>query len=234
MKLTKIFGLLFISLIAFVGTANAQDQTVTINTSHTYNVDAVAGVTYTWATNGGTSTDLTAQTGNSMTLIWDAAGTYDVTVFGTDANGCLTETRTSEILVVGAASVMFADAIDNQSIITCSLLTGDTPTATDFKVEFTGGVAPYTLVYDITDEAGTTTEQTINVAGTEQLLSLSDFENTTGSDIIVSIKLKSATTSDGATVTVNTGTGAVTGLPNDTRSVTVHGKPVISGAITLN
>ncbi|PKQ65166.1 hypothetical protein BZG02_04890 [Labilibaculum filiforme] len=234
MKLTKIFGLLFISLIAFVGTVNAQDQTVTINTSHTYNVDPVAGVTYTWATTGGTSTDLVAQTGNSMTLIWDAPGTFDVTVFGTDANGCLTETRTSEILVVGASSVMFANLPANDAVISCSPLIGGALTVSDFDVVFTGGVAPFELTYEKTAIDGTksTLVVTMGAAGdatplTGQL-SISDFENLTAGDQTVSIQLISATTADLGIVAVDAD------VANNTRSVTVHGKPTISGAITLN
>ncbi len=226
MKLTKIFGVLFISLIAFVGTANAQvDQTVTINTSHTYNVDAVAGVTYTWVTAGATGTDLTLQTGNSITLIWDTAGTHDLTVFGTDGNGCLTETRTSEILVVGAASVMFAVA--DVDVISCSPLLGGALTTSDFTVDFTGGVAPFALVYELTaiDGSKSTQNASMGVSGT---LSLDDFENLTTGDQTVSIQLISATTADGGIVTVDTD------LTDNTRSVTVHGKPVISGAIVLN
>ena len=226
MKLTKIFSLLFISLIAFVGTVNAQDQTVTINTSHTYNVDAVAGVTYTWATTGGTSTNLLTQTGNSMSLIWDAAGTVNLTVFGTDANGCLTETRTSEILVVGAASVMFAVA--DVDVISCSPLLGGAITTSDFTVEFTSGLAPFELVYEITAIDGTKTPVNATIATASGVLSIDDFENLTTGDQIVSIQLISATTSDGGIVTVDTD------LANNTRSVTVHGKPVISGTITLN
>lgn len=228
----KILSIIILAF-AFVGVTNAQNQSVTVNTNHSYNV-ADEGLTYTWAVTGGTSTDLLTQTGHSINILWDAPGTYTLTVFGTDADGCKSETTSAIIEVVGAASVMFADANDNQSIITCSLLAGDTPSSTDFKVVFAGGVAPYTLVYDVTDETGATTEQTVNVATTEQMLSLSDFENTTGGDVIVSVKLKSATTSDGATVTVDSGIGAVTGLPNDTRTITVHSKPTISGAITLN
>ncbi|MGZ2370864.1 hypothetical protein ACXR6G_13865 [Ancylomarina sp. YFZ004] len=233
MKLSKIFGVLFISLIAFVGTVNAQDQTVTINTSHTYNVDPVAGVTYTWAT-AGTSDDLTLQTGNSITFVWATAGTHDLTVFGTDGNGCITETRTSSILVVGAASVMFASDASNISVIDCSPLLGGALTVSDFDVVFTGGVAPFELTYLITAIDLTTTTQvvTMGTAGdptplTGQL-SLSDFENLTSGDQTVSIQLISAKTADLGIVAVD---GDVA---NNTRSVTVHGKPVISGTITLN
>lgn len=234
MKLTKIFGVLFISLIAFAGTVSAQAQTVTINTSHTYNVDPVAGVTYTWATTGGTNTDLVTQTGNSMTLVWDAAGTYNVTVFGTDGNGCLTETRTSEILVVGAASVMFADVVANDAVIDCSPLLGGALTVSDFDVVFTGGVAPFELTYEITAIDGTKSTQTATMGAAGDAtpvtgqLSISDFENLTAGDQTVSIQLISAKTADLGIVAVDAD------VANNTRSVTVHGKPVISGDITLN
>ena len=207
--------------------AFAQDQTVTINTSHTYNVDPVAGVTYTWATTGGTSTDLVAQKGNSMTLIWDAAGTYNVTVFGTDANGCLTETRTSQILVVGAASVMFANLPANDAVVSCSPLLGGALTVSDFDVVFTGGVAPFELTYEITaiDNTKSTQVVTMGVIGdatplTGQL-SISDFENLTSGDQTVSIQLISAKTADNGVVAVDTD------VADNKRSVTVNGNPTI-------
>lgn len=234
MKLNKVIGLLFIGLIAFTGNVFAQNQTVTINTSHTYNVDAVAGVTYTWATTGGTSTDLVAQTGNSMTLVWDAPGTFDITVFGTDANGCLTETRTSSILVVGAASVMFANAASNDAVITCSPLIGDPVSTSNFDVVFTDGVAPFSLTYEITATDGSTSTQVVSIGNAGDpspvtgVLSIDDWENTTGSDQIVSIRLVSATTADSGIVAVDTD------VADNTRSVTVRTKPTISGAITLN
>jgi len=234
MKLTKIFGLLFISLIAFVGTVNAQDQTVTINTSHTYNVDPVAGVTYTWATTGGTSTDLVAQTGNSMTIIWDTAGTYNVTVFGTDGNLCITETISSTIEVVGASSVMFANLPANDAVTSCSPLLGGALTVSDFDVVFTGGVAPFELTYEITAIDGSKTSQTVTMGAVGDAtpltgqLSISDFENLTAGDQTVSIQLISAKTADNGIVAVDAD------VADNTRSVTVHGKPTISGTITLN
>lgn len=234
MKLTKIFGLLFISLIAFIGTVSAQDQTVTINTSHTYNVDPVAGVTYTWATTGGTSTDLVAQTGNSMTIIWDAAGTYNVTVFGTDGNLCITETISSTIEVVGASSVMFANLPANDAVTSCSPLLGGALIVSDFDVVFTGGVAPFELTYEITAIDGSKSTQVVTMGTAGDVtpltgqLSISDFENLTAGDQTVSIQLISAETADNGIVSVDTD------VADNTRSVTVHGKPVISGAITLN
>lgn len=229
--LTK--SLLILAVVCFGFSVNAQDQNVTINTTHTYNVDPVAGVTYTWATTGATGTDLTLQTGNSITLIWDTEGTHDLTVFGTDANGCLTETRTSEILVVGASSVMFASAVTD--VTSCSPLLGGALTDSEFDVVFTSGVAPFSLTYEKTAIDGTKTtvsDVTMGAAGDKTpltgKLSLSDFENTTSADQIVSIQLISATTADGATVTV------AAAVADNTRSVTVHGKPVISDAISLN
>lgn len=218
---------------AFAISANAQSQNVTKGTSRTYSVDD-EGLTYTWTVTGGTSTDLTAQTGHSVTIDWDISGVYELSVFGTDANNCHSETTRASITVVDEASVMFVDANNNKDVVTCSLLAGDDENATDFKVEFEGGVSPYTLVYELTNQSGSTTEETVSVAGTEHNLSLSDFENTTGSDVIVSIKLKSATTSDGASVTINTEIGTNSGLPNNERKVTVHPKPSISGSISFD
>jgi hypothetical protein len=231
MKLTKIFGVLFISLIAFVGSVNAQDQTVTQGSSHIYNVTD-GGLTYTWAVTGGTISALT--TTNSQTIVWDAPGTWSLTVFGTDGNGCISETVTSSILVVGLSSVMFASDAGNISVTDCSPLLGGALNVSDFDVVFTGGVAPFELTYEITAIDGSTTTQVVTMGAVGDAtpltgqLSISDFENLTAGDQTVSIELISAKTADNAIVTVDTD------VADNTRSVTIHGKPVISGAITLN
>jgi hypothetical protein len=211
--------------------AFAQDQTVTLNSSHSYEV-ADGGLIYTWAVTGGSSSVLT--TTNSQTIVWNAVGTWNITVFGEDVNGCFTETRTSIIEVVGAASVMFANLPVNDAVVSCSPLLGGALTISDFDLVFTGGVAPFELTYEITAIDGTKSTEvvTMGVIGdatplTGQL-SISDFENLTAGDQTISIQLISAKTADDAIVAVDTD------VIDNTRSVIVHGKPVISGTITLN
>ncbi|MDQ2179487.1 PKD domain-containing protein [Marinifilum sp. D714] len=229
MKMNRVIGLLLFGLIAFTGNVLAQNQTVTLNSTHEYSVSGDA-ITYTWAVSGGTASVLDAT--NTQTIVWNAEGTYTLTVFGTDGNGCVTETRTAIIEVVGTASVMFAKATGD--VTTCSPLLGDPVTPNNFDVVFTGGVPPYELTYETTaiDGSKSTTTISVGVDGDATPLTTSltidDFENTSGGDQTISIQLISATTKDGEGVVVDTD------VANNTRSVTVNSKPTISGTITLN
>lgn len=229
MKMNRVIGLLLFGLIAFAGNVFSQNQTVTLNSTHEYSVSGEA-TTYTWTVSGGTASVLDAT--NTQTILWNTEGTYTLTVFGTDENGCVTETRTATIEVVGLASVMFASATGD--ITTCSPLLGGDITTNDFNVVFTGGVPPYELTYETTAIDGSKSTSIISVGADGDAtpltttLSIDDFENISGGDQTVSIQLKSATTKDGVEVKVDTD------VADNTRSVTVHSKPTISGTITLN
>ena len=228
MKLNKVIGLLLLllGLIAFTGNAFAQDQTVTDGSTHVYSV-ADEGLTYTWAVSGGTASVLDAT--NSQTILWNAPGTYTLTVFGTDVNGCITETRTSTIEVVGASSLMFAAS--STDVITCSDLdgglSGGLADQSLFELDFTGGVGPYDVTYEVRDNGGAVVvgpTTLTDVADGSDITIDNNFVNNTGSDEVYTVVITKATTDDGVDVTL----GAVT------RTITVHSKPTISGTITLN
>ncbi|WP_421920561.1 hypothetical protein [Marinifilum sp.] len=223
----KILSLIILAF-AFVGVTNAQDQFVTVNTNHIYSV-ADEGLTYTWAVTGGTSTDLSAQKGASINILWDAAGTYTLTVFGTDGDGCQSETTTATIEVVGASSLLLAAS--SSDVITCSNLdgglSGGLADQSVFELDFTGGVGPYDVTYEVRNSGGTVVvgpTTLTDVADGSDITIDNNFVNTSGSDEVYTVVITSATTEDGANVT----------LGDVTRTITVHSKPTISGTITLN
>lgn len=225
MKLNKVIGLLLFGLIAFTGTAFGQ-QTVTEGSSHVYSVTD-EGLTYTWSVSGGTASVLDAT--NSQTIIWNAVGTHTLTVYGTDANGCITETRTATIEVVAGASLLIAAT--STDVITCSDLdgglSGGLADQSLFKLDFTDGVGPYDVTYEVRDSGGAVvlgpTTLTDVADGTDITID-NNFVNTSGSDEVYTVEITSATTDDGVNVS----------LGDVTRTITVHSKPTISGTITLN
>ncbi|PXX96175.1 hypothetical protein DF185_20565 [Marinifilum breve] len=230
----KKLYLLFVLTFGLVHFASAQaDQQVTLGTSHTYTVDPVAGYKYTWTVDAaGTNTDVSAVTGNSITVDWNQVkGTYNITVFATDATNCISETETISVEVLGQASVLFAAADDAQ---TCSDLDGNvfgggaSGGNSSFAVEFSGGLAPYDLIYRVLDPTGTQVGLDVEVKGLsaiDQLDVPNEFINDGTTDAVYKVVIVSAKTKDGASV----------GLPADdadkTRTITVLPKPRITGGI---
>lgn len=215
--------------------AFAQDQSVTLGTTHTYSVTNTSGLTYTWTVDAaGTSTDVSTDTDNSIDILWDGVtGDYNITLFATDAEGCITETQTVTIRVLGQSSVMFAAATVDAE--TCSdLVSGDaggtsSGGSSDFIVEFTSGLAPYDIIYKVVAPDLTETEYTkTNVPANYTIQIDNGFANLTSSSVDYKVVIVSAKTEDGATVLVDVD------VADNTRTITVLPKPVISGTITLN
>ncbi|RZT93148.1 hypothetical protein EV201_2300 [Ancylomarina subtilis] len=205
------------------------DQTVTKGKSQSYKVDD-EGLTYTWNVNGGTVSDLTTQTGNTVLIDWSIEGTWDLTVFGTDANNCITETRTFQIEVVGAATANFAGT--SGPVVTCSDLNGGLPGGlldeSLFALDLKGGVAPYDVTYEVRDASSAVVQASKTVTGIadgEDITITNDFVNTSGGDEVYTVVITKVITKDGVNVTL----GA-----DVTRTITVHSKPTISGTISLN
>jgi hypothetical protein len=226
-------SLFTLAIVCFGFTAFSQikTQTVTKGSTHTYSV-ADGGLTYTWAVTGGTASTM----GKTFTqdITWDTEGVFDLTVYGEDGNGCLSETRLVKVTVVGAGNVMFADASDNDNNVTCSLLAADTPTTTEFDIVFSAGLAPYELTYDVEDKDGNTNRLTKSFPANTGTLSVSDWENTTGGQQTHTITLISATTADGQNIPVDSGDALnLTGVKNNIRTMKVHAKPTISGEISF-
>jgi hypothetical protein len=232
--------LLFI--IGFVGLAKAQQtQTVTYGVSKSYTANPEAGTTadhYVWQLVDASDVsvrDLSAETGATVNILWDltVGETYRLKSQVVDTKNCASEFVYVDVTIAGAASVMFADLSTNENQITCSLVTGESSTDTNFDVVFSGGVAPYELTYTITDKDGVTTTQKKSFATTTGTLSLADFENTTSGNQIVTVTLISALTKDLAVVAVSTIDAANIIGKNNVRTLTIYPKPVITN-LSLN
>lgn len=212
-------------ILSLVYTSFAQ-QSVSLGSSHTYNVTD-EGFTYTWATSGGTTTDFTTQTTSQANIIWDTPGDYQLTVFATDANLCITETQTINVSVMAEASVIFA--LTSGNIITCSDLnsgsSGGLLDKSDFELTISSGVAPYTLKYKVLNADGTeyTAETEMkNLTGTGDIISIdNDFKNNTLVDIDFTLVITELITADGFSVPLGD-------VSTTTRTITIHAKPVIS------
>jgi len=228
--------LLICCTIGFIAFSKAQDQQVTLGTAHDYSVAAVPGYTYTWSVDvAGSSTDLSGVTGNSINVLWDKAeGTYNITVFATDAALCKSEIETISIQVLGQSSVLFAAADDAQ---TCSDRNGNVDGGgasggnSSFEVQFTGGLAPYELKYKVLDPLDAQVGAEVTVSGlsaTDMVDVPNQFINDGTVNAVYKVVLVSATTKDGATVDIPTG------IADNTRTITVLPKPRITGGIILN
>ena len=232
MKKTLSFIIL---AFGFVGMANAQQQ-VTLGTTNSYNVTAVAGYTYTWTVDAaGTNTDVSAVTGNSINVDWNqVAGTYNITVFATEtATTCISETETITVEVLGQSSVLFA-AVDDAT--TCSDLDGNldgggtSGGSSSFSVEFTGGLPPYDLVYRILDPSDNPVGADVTLTDVTAITTITvanQFINSGSSSVDYKVVLVSATTDDGAGVSVDAN------VAQNTRTITVLPKPTITGGITF-
>lgn len=228
---------LIVFVLGFVSLTKAQDQQVTLGTSHDYTVAAVAGYTYTWTVDAaGTSSIVSGDTDNSITILWDkAVGTYNITVFATETStSCISETETISVEVLGQSSVLFA-AADNAT--TCSDLDGNangggaSGGSSSFSVKFTGGLAPYDLVYRVLDPTNTAVGADVtlnNVPASTTITVENQFINNGSSSVDYKVVIVSATTDDGASVLVDAD------VANNTRAITVLPKPTITGGITFN
>ncbi len=231
---------LLIFTIGFVGLAQAQQtQTVTSGITKTYTANPAAGITadhYVWQLVDASDVsvrDLSAETNATVSITWDLTigATYRLKSQVVDDNNCSSEFVYVDVTIAGDASIMFADKADNDNITDCSPLLGDTPITRNFDLVITGGVAPFEITYKLTDKDNveSTLTKTFGVAGDPTpltgVLSITDFENTSGGNQAVIIELISGTTADGSTVTVDADAA------NNTRSVTIYSKPVITNLI---
>lgn len=233
---------LLIFIIGFVGLIKAQQtQTVTAGVSKSYTANPAAGTTtdhFVWQLVDATDAvvrDLSSETGATVNILWDlpSGQTYRLKSQVVDDKNCVSEVVYVDVTITGEASIMFANKADNGNVETCSLLLGDAPNNTDFELVITGGVAPFDITYKLTDKAGieTTVNKQFGVAGDTTpltgVLSLSDFENVTGTNQSVSVELLSGTTADGSAISIDTDPN------NNKRSLTIYSKPVITN-LSLN
>lgn len=214
----------------------SKDYTVTLN------VGNATGASYKWEVTpvGGTSTDLTAITGNTATIVWDGpAGDYEVSVQVTDGNNCLSEPITQDMEILAPGSLIFAATAP--STTTCSDLSGGgdgsvPPSSTSaFRITYDGAAnltsANITIENpdgDYVDVDGSVLadqsnpELTLtNDAADKQIdFTVTDtWENTTNADVIFTVTLLSGVTADDADLTADSS--------DDERTITIRTKPVI-------
>ena len=228
--------------IGFVGLLQAQQtQSVTSGVSKTYTANLASGITadhYVWQLVNASDVvvrDLSTERGVAVTILWDLpnGATYRLKSQVVDATNCSSEFVYVDVTIAGGASAMFANRADNESMTDCSLLLGETPTTQNFEFVITGGVAPFSITYKLTDKDGVESTEIVSygTAGdaspTTGVLSIADFENTTGGNQVATIELISGTTADGSAISIDTDAA------NNTRSVTINPKPVITN-IRLN
>lgn len=214
----------------------SKDYTVTLN------IGEATGATYTWEVTpaAGTSTDLTALSGNTVSIVWDGpVGDYTLSVQVTDGNNCLSEpiTQTMEILAPG--QLIFAASAP--STTTCSDLSGgegSVPPSSEssFSISYDGDAnltsANVTIKNpdgDFIDLDGNiladqgNPEVTIANDAADKLIDFAvadGWENATNADVLFEITLISALTDDSATVSADSGADVE-------RTITILSKPVI-------
>ncbi|RUT78483.1 hypothetical protein DLK05_07865 [Ancylomarina longa] len=223
--------------VSFVGVTMAQQtQTVTSGVSKSYTANPEAGTTvdhYVWQLVDASNVsvrDLSAETGATVNILWDltVGETYRLKSQVVDNNGCISEVVYVDVTIAAEAFVNFVATASD--VITCSDLNGGISGGlvdqSLFKVELTGGVAPFDVTYEIRDASNAVVQgpNTVTLNNGDDLSIDNNFVNETGADLNYTVVITSAKTADGVAVTVNA---------DDSRTITVHTKPVISN-LTLN
>lgn len=234
----RLLIILFV-VVGAIGISKAQQtQSVTNHSVHKYTAnakDASSVNKYVWElVNKGTGTavDIGTPVTESIDIGWEyGTGDFELSVYILDNNSCSGEKQIVNITVAGEASVMFAAA--SLSSETCSDLDGGLSGGgldeSEFQVKFTDGVAPFSLIYQIENPDGSK-QTAVTVNGLDALAKITinnNFVNESGADAVYKVAIVSATTKDGMDVSVDGD------LANNTRTITVHTKPVVT-IITLD
>lgn len=221
-------------------------NSITQGGSKTYtiqlNAGEATGATYEWMVTpaGGTSTDLSTITGNTVTILWDGtAGDYTVTVQVTDGNNCLSEPITQNMEILAPAQIIFAAATPSST--TCSDLSGgegSVPPSSEsrFSITYDGDANLKSAEVTVKNPEGDFIDLDDNVLADQSNPEITitndavdkqiDFavtdswENTTIGNATFEITLLSALTSDNANITADPGADIK-------RNITVLPKPVI-------
>ena len=215
-----ILGFCMISLIglmAGLGTANAQDQTVNVGSTYNYSTAvSITGSTFTWNVTGGTNGthfSYTASPTNTQSIQWLQTGTYTIQVTEVSPHGCTNPSAPQNytVQVVAVPTIEFATT----SSANCS---GAPATDLTLNLTFTGGTVVYPVVVNYTID-GNPYSRTINSGTTISLGSEENIlVNNTASDVTRVIVITSAT-SHGANFNV----GA-----NNTHNYTVYATPQLN------
>jgi hypothetical protein len=207
------------------------------------NVGQANGATYQWSVSPatGTSTDLSAVSGDTATIIWNGpVGNYTLAVQVTDGNGCLSEPISQSVEILAPGDLIFAANYPDTQ--TCSDLAGGegsvpAKSVSSFRIIYAGTAnlksanvtvknpdGVYVALDGVVLANQVAPEITIPNAQTnkEIIFEVTDaWENTSAANTSFEIKLLSAVTSDNSVITADP-------LSEVTRTVTVLPKPVIA------
>jgi len=250
---TRILSFLILALGLMVSTsAFAQPQTVessnikaisakdgsTITYSVTGPTTTTGTNTYKWALSGGSNTNVSSITTNSVEITWDNAtptNTYNLDVYVIDEKGCFSELYRYEV-TIQSITLSIADATTE----TCSWLlseatagrTGNSPSQSDndiIEFEMTlddsnGAANPIAVTYTVYDGTNTETRnENVTFSGTTGTLNIQIddfFANTSGNAKTYTITLISAVDHNSNDLTIHT--------TNKTATINVHSVPTIS------
>ncbi len=254
MMKTKILSFLFLAGMVLVGMSTYADDEVNVTPggTYTYNVSQTNGNTtgavFHWSISPGIAgtdyTDITSETGASVSVSWNTAGSYTISVYVVDGTGCQSETKTLDVTV--SDTQFCVDAANATNKQTCSLIsTGNgntsstswdphTPGDTQFDVSVTDPaiVGSYTIHYNATDGTNPTGDLTATVTTTAigttatQSITISHatytdlFTNTGTTDKTVTIEVTKIVDPNSVDITANCGTTSY--------DVTVSPQPTIS------
>lgn len=229
-------------------TAATSDSNADAGSTITYTLGTATGTNaFTWvirpqvAGNTGTTPTITASGTNSQQVNWTGTkggDIYYLDVYYRDNTGCYSEMLTYKVSIT-EGDVQYATT--NEDVVTCSDLAsskegGDTSDESSdqisMNVVFNGTDNLASVAYQITyasnyydndlgsPSASAVTLTTTNVSAKTGVITInSDFENTTTSDIIFTVTIVSATTTNGAMIVPGT---------NKASTLTVKAKPTIS------
>lgn len=193
----RIFTLFaFLLGVSFMNTANAQTDTVCVNTSSVpYSVTNTPGSTYSWTLSGGGV--LSATTGNAINVNWGATpGVYTLQVTETSSTGCVGDPVSLNVEVIplptaaisGNNTMCFNDGLPTVTVN----LTGVGP----WTFTISNGSTTNTITNHPTNTYTFVASPTIPAAGTSAATTTYTLTN-------VSNRFCTGTTSGSAVITVN-------------------------------
>ena len=149
-KMKKIILLFSLIFMVFVGTINAQTQTVCTNsTNMKYDVNPSAGSTYSWSLkNGlGTITTISGRSDSILISYGSIAGTDTLRVVEIGPTGCLGDTAKYRIIVLPnlVATISGTDSICINNASIGRLTVTFTGSAGPWNITYTDGTTPVTV-----------------------------------------------------------------------------------------
>lgn len=214
---------------------------VSLNVLYTYSVNFNTGTetdaVYHWNITGGTAgtdfTDITGESGSSVGVTWNTAGTYSIEVYVVDGLGCQSETKTLSVTVTSETY-----CVSNQTnTTTCSLIDSGSGNSTssdadyftfDVTISHPSTSGTYTINFTVDGTSGSKTITGVT-AGTDKTETIqvnhseftTEFTNTGSADVSVPIVITGVTNSSSNSV-------SECSTPFTFTDISVHPKPVIS------